>query len=300
MVARSVTIIGPGAIGAAVGASLIDSGHDVSFASRTPFEVLDVTHPDGRVLQEIDCVSDPAAATISDTVMLAVKAHHTEAARPFLDAIVHAGTTLFVLQNGVEHIERLAPLVPAGVDIVPVVIALPAVRSAPGVVRTERQGLLSVPNSLGGKLLEELFVDSFIVAEAVDDWITAAWRKLLTNAASGGIGTLSRSDNRVLAADPDGRQLTLELMLEVAMVARAEGADLPDELAELMLDGLLENAGRHVASIVADRLAGAPTEWDARNAVINRIASRHGIDVPINKMITTLIRLGEPIEDGAP
>ncbi|MDG2262047.1 MAG: 2-dehydropantoate 2-reductase N-terminal domain-containing protein, partial [Actinomycetota bacterium] len=72
MVARSVTIIGPGAIGAAVGASLIDSGHDVSFASRTPFEVLDVTHPDGRVLQEIDCVSDPAAATISDTVMLAV------------------------------------------------------------------------------------------------------------------------------------------------------------------------------------------------------------------------------------
>jgi len=297
MTSRHVTLIGPGAIGAAVGAALFDSGNDVSFASRTAFDVLDVTHPDGRLKRDVSCISEPSKLASSDIVILAVKAHHTEAARPFLDAAVHAASTLFVLQNGVEHVERLSPLVPTGVDVVPVVIALPATRSAPGVVTTGGRGLLSAPNTIGGRLLEELFVDSFIAAKAVDDWTTTAWRKLLMNAASGGIGTLSRRDNRVLAADPDGRQLTLDLMLEVAAVARAEGADLPDEMAGSILDGLVKRAGRHVASIVADRLAGAPTEWDARNAVIERIASRHGIDVPINRMITTLIRLGEPFED---
>ena len=51
-----------------------------------------------------------------------------------------------------------------------------------------------------------------------------------------------------------------------------------------------------MASIVVDRLAGQPTEWDARNASVLRFADAHGIDVPINRLLTTLIRLGEPTE----
>jgi ketopantoate reductase len=47
---------------------------------------------------------------------------------------------------------------------------------------------------------------------------------------------------------------------------------------------------------VVDRIEGRATEWDARNAVVERIAKRHGIEVPLNRLMTTLIRLGEPDE----
>ena len=85
MAGQNITMIGPGAIGAAVGAALIDSGHDVSFASRTAFDVLEVTHPGGRFVSDVECIADPTHGRPSDIVMLAVQAPHTDAARPFLD-----------------------------------------------------------------------------------------------------------------------------------------------------------------------------------------------------------------------
>ncbi|MGI9596792.1 MAG: ketopantoate reductase C-terminal domain-containing protein, partial [Acidimicrobiales bacterium] len=64
-----------------------------------------------------------------------------------------------------------------------------------------------------------------------------------------------------------------------------------------ILDRVASAAGGHLSSIAADRLAGRPTEWDARNGVVGRIATRHGIDVPLNEWLTALIRLGEPEVD---
>jgi ketopantoate reductase len=41
-------------------------------------------------------------------------------------------------------------------------------------------------------------------------------------------------------------------------------------------------------------LAGRPTEWQARNEVVLRLAAKHGIDVPLNDLACHLIRAGEP------
>lgn len=325
----SLLLIGPGAIGCAVAAALVESGRSVTVAARTGFDRLQVNHPAGQVdvpahpAGQVDvpvhpgpahpaasdpaasdpgpghpvtvrCVTDPTAAGPADVVFLAVKAHQTTAAAPWLDAAVSDRTTVVVLQNGVEHVARVEPLVPAGATVVPAVVFLPAMRSEPGRVTVSSEGGLTLPAGPPAERVHGLFDSSFLSIRLAEDWLTAAWVKLMMNAASGAIGVLTGRPNGVMGADDDVRALSLALMREVAAVARAEGADIDDDRVESILDRIVAGAGTHVSSIVADRLAGHPTEWDARNAVIGRLAERHGIDVPLNRAFTTVIRLGEP------
>lgn len=290
-----IVVIGPGAIGGAVGGALLESGNQPTFAARQSFTDFEVVHPEGRVEARVDCVTEPREISKpADVVFLGVKAHQTAGTAGWLDASVGAQSTLVVLQNGVEHVERLRPLVPTAAAIVPAVVALPARREAPGRIRVSGRGSLAFPESAEARRVEALFASAFLRIRVVDDWTSVAWQKLLLNAAAGGIGTLTRRDNRMFAEDPDGRALVLALMKEVARVARAEGASITDEDVESLLESLIRRAGAHLSSIVVDRIEGRPTEWDARNAVVERIAARHGIDVPMNRMLTTLIRLGEP------
>ena len=79
-------------------------------------------------------LADPAhAGGRADWVLLAVKAHHTPGASPWLDALAGPGSTVVVLQNGVEHRELVEPLAPAGA-------VLPAVVWVPGGGRRSRPG----------------------------------------------------------------------------------------------------------------------------------------------------------------
>ncbi len=291
---RDVVVIGPGAIGGAVAAALIQSGCRVTIAARTGFETLLVTYPTGRVSNTVRCVTEGASLGEFADVVLAVKAHQSLGAAAWLERCVGPTSTIYVLQNGVEHVERIAPLVPGTATIVPVVIALPSMRTGPGEVVVGAPGTLTAPAGPGGSRLDALIASEFVRVRVTDDWTTAAWVKLMLNAASGGVGTLARRDGRMLVDDSEAQALTLGLMLEVAAVARAEGADLSDERAAEMLAAMVSRAGTHLSSIVVDRLNGQPTEWDARNAVIGRIGARHGIETPLNSMVTTLIRLGEP------
>ncbi len=114
------------------------------------------------------------------------------------------------------------------------------------------------------------------------------------NAAGGGLCVIAGSDDGLFGRDAEAYSIATGLMEEVAAVGRAEGANLPPELPGQMMAAMSERASGHVSSITVDRLEGRPTEWDARNGVVVRLARKHGIEVPMNRVLTTLIRLGEP------
>jgi 2-dehydropantoate 2-reductase len=88
---------------------------------------------------------------------------------------------------------------------------------------------------------------------------------------------------------PAIRRLGRALAAETRAVARAEGADRPDTVADEIVEfisGLPEDAG---TSILADREAGRPLEWDARNGVVARRGAAHGIPTPISDVIVPLL-----------
>ncbi len=298
---QRVALIGPGAIGCCLGAALIEQGHEVLVAANTRFDRLQVI--DGATIHDhpVRCAGSPDELRGVDLVVLATKAHQTASAAPWLAAALDAGAPLLIAQNGVDHRERLEQALrralPEGTmptaPLVPAVVYLPARRESPGRAVLEGRAALSVPADAAAERFAAAFAGSFVQVNLVQDWLSAAWGKLLMNAASGAITALLGRPIDVLR-DPAAAALARALMTEVMAVGRAEGAVFPDDMADRLVTGMVKAAGHHYPSITQDRMAGLPTEWQARNEVVVRLARRHDIAVPLNEAMTTLLRLGEP------
>lgn len=288
----SVTLIGPGAIGTTLAAALIQAGTTPTIAARTRFTRLKVEWPDLIVDADVTCVLSASDLTPSDVVIVATKATQNGAIADHLAATLAPGSTLVVAQNGVDHRERF-PDLGDDITVLPAIPMLPAQRQGPGHTIVGGVSKLVVPAGPEADAVAALFADSPVEIEATSEWISAAWFKLMMNASSGAIGVLTRRGSEVFV-DVEAQALMLEIMEEVATVGRAEGANLPDDLPTKIQQRHAANAGSHVSSIVVDRINGTGTEWRERNDVVARLAARHGIDVPVNTMLTTLMRLGEP------
>lgn len=282
-----VAVIGTGAIGATVAAWLIaDPALDVTLCARTPFECLRVETPDGLLESRPRLLTDPQAAPPVDWVLVVTKTYDAAGAALWLDRLATERTRVAILQNGVEHLSRFPRL--ASSQLIPVIVDIPAERSAPGQVRQRRNGSMVVPTGEHGEAFAQLFAHSPIAVRTTDDWPTVAWRKLAINCA-GAVSALTLKPAGI-AQDPEIAELMRALVRECIAVGRAEGADLPDTLANEVVAGYRESPADSINSIHADRLAGRQTEADARNGVIARLGRRHGIATPLNHMADITIR----------
>lgn len=287
-----IAVVGPGAIGCAFAAAAMQAGHNIFIAARTPFATLDVIYPGGHVRGPVQTLRADAGRPF-EIVLLATKAHQTAHAEGWLRMLCGPQSVLVVLQNGVEQEVRARAIVGPDVSIVPAMVACPSDREAPGRAHISGPARLDIPRGEASERFQRVLSPSFADIRIVDDWLSSAWAKLVLNAVGGAIGVLTRRGNDVLADDGIGR-VYRALAAEVIAVGRAEGAKLPDDLPERLLAMFSKGPHLHMPSIVADRLAGRTTEWQARNEVVVRLAAKHGIPVPFNDLICTLIRAGEP------
>ena len=279
----SIAVIGPGAIGGTVAAWLARA-HDVILCARTPLAALVVETPEGVIEARPEVLTDPGGATPVDWVLIATKAYDAASAATWLPGLVGAGTRVAVLQNGVEHVARFAPYVDQA-RIIPAVVDIPAERDGPGRIRQRRMGTIVVPE--GAEDFAALFAHSPIAVSTTADFATVAWTKLALNCA-GVINGLTLKPAGVSHA-PGVAQVMRGLVAECVAVGRAEGAGLDEGLAELVVRHYQEAPADSVNSLLADRLAGRPTEVDARNGVIVRLGARHRIAAPLNAMAAALI-----------
>ncbi|MCC6434089.1 MAG: 2-dehydropantoate 2-reductase [Acidimicrobiales bacterium] len=286
---RSVAVVGVGAIGGLVAVALdAESPHKVLLCARKPIDGLAVQRPDGRVLRTYPVVmTDPRFVEPCDVVLLATKAYQSEGAKPWLDKAVGPDTVVAVLQNGIDQVERVQPLVP-GAAVVPVVVMAAAERVVPAFIQQNGNGLLELPDTDAGRRVAALFTGTGLRAEVVADFTARAWTKLLINAVVGAIGALTIRDLGVLA-EPAIREQALALAAEVVAVGRAEGVAFAADAAERSLERALRGAPGHWSSISVDRREGRPLEWEVRNAVIGRLGRRHNVPTPLNDLVTALL-----------
>jgi 2-dehydropantoate 2-reductase len=274
-----VAVVGPGAIGSAAAAMVLRTGADLLLCGRTPHERLLV---DDEVVSG-PVLTDPAAVPWrADVVLLAVKAHQTAGAAGFLGALCGSGTVVVVLQNGVEQRALVEPLV-GGATVLPAVVWLATEVIEPGRVRVHSESRFILPAEPAAEPVAGLLEG----VELVDDFTTQAWRKLTVNAVAGLMALTGRRS--AMFRRPDVQVLARALALETLAVARAEGADLPDAVADELMEWfgtLPDDAG---TSILADREAGRPLEWDARNGVVSRLGAVHGVPTPVSDVVVPLL-----------
>ena len=87
----------------------------------------------------------------------------------------------------------------------------------------------------------------------------------------------------------DVAALARRYVRECLAVARAEGAALDDAAIEDLVNMLRHAPEDMGTSILVDREARRPLEWDVRNGVIIRKAARHGLPVPISEVLVPLL-----------
>ncbi|MDB5455175.1 MAG: 2-dehydropantoate 2-reductase [Caulobacter sp.] len=283
----SIAVIGPGAVGGTVAAWLAqDPALSVTVCARTAFDALSVDTPDGPITATPRVLTDPTQASPVDWVLIATKTYDAAGAAAWLGGLVGPDTRLAVLQNGVEHVARFSPYVPAA-RITPAVVDIPAERQGPGRIVQRRYGTILVPDSLDGDAFAALFAGGKIAVSTTPDFKTQAWRKLGINCA-GAVSALTLKPAGVVQR-PAIAAIMRDLVAECVAVGRAEGAELDASLVETVIDGYRAAPADSVNSLHADRLAGRPTEIDARNGVIVRLGVRHGIQTPVNAMVVALL-----------
>jgi 2-dehydropantoate 2-reductase len=286
-----IAVIGPGAIGATLAAWLAQDGmHDLTICARSPLDRLRINAPGGTIEARPTVLTDYAAATPVDWVIAATKAYDAAACVPWIERLIGSETRLAVVQNGVEHRERFDALVPFE-RTVPVIAYLPAERLAPGEVLQRENGRLVVPHDPAALAFARLFASTPIKVESTPDWLSVAWRKLALNAA-GAVDALALQPAQIAQGEEMGAAIKA-LVAEVQAVGRAEGADLPEDLPDIILAHMRHEAPDGINSIHADRRAGRAMEIDARNGVVVRAGERHGIATPVSRMLTALLRAVE-------
>lgn len=291
---EKISIVGVGAIGGAVAAHLLDCNdtETLQLCVRQKFECIELDYPQGKIKCSAKVVDNPDNAKASGWVFIATKAHQVESAKPWLNRLCSSSTRVAVLQNGVEHEQRVQESV-QGAMVLPVVVDCPAVResqSDKSVLKIHQKGpaLLTVENNDLGCEFKALFESSAIEVKLSDDIKTVAWKKLCLNVAGGAIATLTDQPLAVLNK-PGLVDLAKSLIEECIAVGRCEGAQLDDDLADQIVDSILEHSAQSLTSMLVDRRAGKTLEVDARNGAVVRLGKKHQIATPFNFMATSLL-----------
>jgi 2-dehydropantoate 2-reductase len=277
-VVGKVAIVGPGAVGTTAAAYLYAAGHPVLICGRTPRPQIELRPDDAEAI----VVPGPVCTNV---VLLALKATQNDDAGRWLARLCDEHTIVVVLQNGVEQVEQVQPHCPSS-TVIPGIVWFSAETQPDGWVRLRSEARLALPTGPAATTFAELWRGAGGTADCDPDFVTAAWRKLLLNAVAGLMALTGRRAG-VFRRD-DLAALASRYAAECLAVARAEGAKLADDAADGTVEMFRQAATDVSTSILADREAGRPMEWDIRNGVIIRKARVHGIATPISDILVPL------------
>jgi 2-dehydropantoate 2-reductase len=267
---------------------LYKAGNSVLVCGRSPRDSIEL-RPDGAdpIVVPGPVHTDPAQVSGPvDVVILAVKATQNEASSGWLARLCGEHTIVVVLQNGVEQVEQVKPLCPSS-PVIPGIVWYSAETQPEGWVRLRTEAALVLPSGPSAETVAELLRGAGCRVDCDPDFITAAWRKLLTNALAGFMALSGRRSG--MFRRDDVAALSRRYVAECLAVARAEGARLGDGVVDEVAD-LYRSAPEDMGtSILADREYGRRMEWDIRNGVIIRKGRAHSLATPISDIVVPLL-----------
>ncbi len=305
---KSVAVVGSGAIGLYYGGRLAAAGEDVRFLMRSDFPVVsrdglkaesihgDFEVPDARAFRTAEEIGPV------DLVIVAWKATANDQLGGVLPPLLHEGTQVLSLQNGLGNCEALAGIV-GGERVLGGLCFVCINRISPGFVRHTGGGRVTIGEWRSGAVgrvgeIVRRFQSAGIHAFGVEKLEQSQWEKLIWNIPFNGLSIAEGGvTTDVLLADAGTERLIREIMAEVVAAGRALGHDL----AEGLIDSNIERTrpmGAYRTSSMIDFVEGREVElgpiWEeplrrAREAgvgmprceelfrrILGRMEKRHG------------------------
>jgi 2-dehydropantoate 2-reductase len=298
-----IAVMAAGAVGGYFGGRLAAAGHDVSFIARGAHleairkNGLKVESPLGNLhLANVNATPDPGEVGLVDIVLFAVKLWDTEIAGQAARPLVGPNTRLITLQNGVDSVERLAPILGAE-RVVGGAAFIATVISAPGVISHTSQFAKMICGRIDGKPDAQLGAFTAASKEAgidiaqSDDINRDRWEKFAFLVGLSGATGATRMPIGPILADADTRALFLSLMQEVIAIAGAKGVTLkPGFLEDRMKFAAAAPAGMK-ASLLHDLERGNRIEIDWLAGKVVALGRELGVPTPTNAAVYAVLKL---------
>jgi 2-dehydropantoate 2-reductase len=237
-------------------------------------------------------------------IIAAMKSHQfaAEPAVRFMRSLAGAESAPVVcLANGIGHMERLAARMP-DVPLLAAVTTEGALREGPAAVRLTGAGrtVIGEHPAVGinrQKLLVDTLSSAGIAAVLSNNIMEHVYGKLLVNAVVNPLTALFRVKNGDLPGDPVRLRLMKALFRETLAVLEASGMRADGGEWDRLLD-VIRLTAENRSSMLADVEAGRPTEIEAINGGVVRLARKAGVAASLNEAVAALIGAIGPEEPG--
>ena len=310
---------GAGAIGGTLGAYLARAGHDITLVDIATDHVdainasgLRITGPIAEFTVPLTARRPDGLTGSWDSIILATKAHHTQAAaRALLPHLSHAGCVISA-QNGLNELEI------AGVvgepRTVGAFVNFGADYLEPGVIFYGGRGTIMVGEAFGDPGISTRVTEIRDAWRALDERAAATdniWGYLWGKEAYGAMLFATALTNDSIAdclSRAEDRGLYIALAREILAVAQARGVrpeafdgfdpaaylpDAPPGAAERSLDSLVahnrKSAKTHTGIWRDLAVRKRPTEVDAQLGIIVELGKAAGVPVPLTARLVELI-----------
>jgi 2-dehydropantoate 2-reductase len=312
-------VVGAGAIGAYVGASLARAGGEVVLIARG-------AHLRAMRISGVRVLSDRGDFSVSpgcsdvcadvspvDVVILALKAHQIAGMLGEIRHLMRDDTLVVSMQNGIPwwYFQRhggpldgtsLGCVDPDGTiarafapeRVVGCAVYCSTEIVEPGVIRhiEGTRFSLGLPGGGTSRRLERLsreLVAGGLKAPIAENIRPEIWTKLLGNVCFNPLSALTRATLAELATDGDVAPIVRGMMEETLTVASALGIEVPVSI-DKRIDGA-RRVGDHKTSTLQDIEAGRPLEVDCIIGAVVELGTLLGVDVPATRQVYALTKL---------
>lgn len=311
-----VLIIGAGAVGIGIGASLVDSGVEVDFIARgTEKEAIDkegisrlgffknITIQAGKVGTYESLDDTPrdaydyviiATKTVANTVTNVELANNV--------ACMKEDGCIVFMQNGMNYEEPYREYFDENMLYNSRVIT-GFVKVADNVSRITAHSEPILLGSIFGfdseavAPLADAINASGLPAETSDHVLKAMWEKLIYNTTLNPLAAILKKNYGELAESDYARSIMDILIEETFALIKVAGVETDwedaDSYRQALFSDIIADTGEHSSSILKDIEAGQKTEIDTLTGVLLYYASHCGIAAPMHSMVYSLIKAME-------
>jgi 2-dehydropantoate 2-reductase len=297
-----VAVMAAGAVGGYFGVRLAAAGHDVAFIARGAHR--DAIRRDGlRIestlsdlhLKDVNVTDDPRRIGSVDVVLFAVKLWDTETAGEQTRSLVGSNTRVVTLQNGVDSVERLVPILGeeatiGGTTYLVATIAMPGVIRQTGTTARIRCGCPDRrPDPVLASYVEQIRAANIDIT-LTDDIVLDIWKKFVLLSGTSGVTASTRQPLGVIRDDEDILAFLYKLMRETIAVGRAAGVEFPPDFAAELQRSVAAFPPTMKASMANDLAAGNRLELDWLAGKVVALGRKYGIQTPAQQAVYAILK----------
>ena len=297
-----ILIFGAGSIGSLFG-GLLSRKYDVTLFGRKKH--MDEIKKNGlKITGKTNHVFYPKTGTKRggkyDLIILTVKAYDTKKSMNTLKSIIDSNTVILSLQNGLGNEEIIANSLKnrvfssGNIGVLRGITNHGVIFIKPGEIHHSGIGE-TVIGEIDGKKTERIkkicsmFNSVGIKTRISNDIKKDVWAKTIVNSAINPITAITGLKNGYLLKIPMLTGFMGQVCLEGVRVANKSGVFFDsDVFEETKKIAKLTSANR--SSMLQDIESGKKTEIDFINGAIAKIGKRHGIETPLNNMLTCMVK----------